>query len=146
MSYRQLVRPYVATGLQFFLPCAASALLGGLILTIVAVWSSNRVVAQWIQTSGSNYGSFDPYALAVVDRGTDYSSIPWDRHYELFIGRSGDVPGYGHRVAFSFHPGRDTTDEHIHRSAVVWTTDGVTFSEPSGDQVFIPKAAFIGGR
>lgn len=146
MSYHQLVRSHVAAALQFALPYAASALLGGLVLTMVAVWPSNRVVAQWTQTSGIHYASFDPYALAVVDRGTDYSSIPRARHHELFVGRNGEVPGYGHRVAFSFHPGRDAADEYIRRSAVGWTADGVTFTEPSGDQIFIPKAAFIGGR
>ena len=128
------------------MPCAISALIGGLVLTVAAVWPSSRVVAQWTQPSSVSYASFDPYCLSVIDRGTDYSRIPWGRTCEVFIGRGIDAPSYGFYASFSFHPSSDDLDTYIHRSTVTWAGDGVTFTEPFGDRLFIPTAAFTGGR
>ena len=131
---------------QLIFPCVISALIGGFIVTVSAFWSSSRVVAQWGQPSSVNYASFDPYFLSVVDVGTDYSTFPWGRNHEIFIGRGTSAPDYGHYVRFSFHRTSDDLDAYIRQSTVTWTSTGVTLTEASGDQIFVPKAAFVGGR
>jgi len=37
-------------------------------------------------------------------------------------------------------------DDHIRKSSVEWTEDGLTFKEITGHRLFIPKQMFIGGR
>jgi hypothetical protein len=65
----------------------------------------------------------------------------------IYFGRDSWVPAYGHYVEFSFHPGYDEDlDSHIKSSRVEWSETGVTFNEPSGHILFIPKQMFIGGR
>jgi hypothetical protein len=131
---------------QVVLACVVSALVGGLAWVVLLLWPSSRIVAQWTQPGSIHYGNYDPYALSVIDRGTDYSQLPWGRHHELFIGHGTDAPAYGHFVRFSFHPASGNLDAYIRQSTVDWTETGVTFTAPSGHRVFIPKAVVIGGR
>jgi hypothetical protein len=95
-----------------------------------------------------DYGGANPFSLSVIDRGANYFTFGWVRTHELFIGRGADAPSYGHYVRFTFHPGNGDNDinAYIRKSTVNWTSAGVTFTEPFGDQVFIPAAAFLGGR
>jgi hypothetical protein len=124
----------------------ASATLGGIVFIFFAFRSSNRVIAQWPQPSNIRFDGFDPYSLSVIEGSTDYFTLPWRPTHELFIGRGTAAPGYGHVARFSFHPTDDDVDAYIHRSTVRWTSAGVSLTEGSGNQLFIPKAAFTGGR
>ena len=107
---------------------------------------SNRVVHRWYQPSNVNYKSFDPYVLAVVEGARDWATLGWPRRYYIFVGRSNGVPGYGHYLDYTFHPGYENAEEHIRNSLVEWNKDGVTFIEATGHKLFIPKKMFIGGR
>ena len=109
---------------------------------------SNRVIAQWQQSGTINYQSFDPYFLSVVERDKDYSSFPFhvERNYFIYVGRGSGQPSYGHVIKFSFHPSDQSIEEHIKKSVVEWSKEGVTFKELSGHVLFIPKKMFIGGR
>lgn len=110
--------------------------------------TSNRVIAEWKQVASVQYKSADPYYLSVVEGNIDWSFfLPgWERHYFIFVGRESGRPGYGHYIEFSFDPGYEDLESHIKRSTVEWSEGGVTFNEPSGHVLFIPKQMFIGGR
>ncbi len=119
-----------------------------LVLNFALHRTSNRVIAEWKQVAPVQYKSGDPYYLSVVEGNIDWSFfLPgWERHYFIFVGRESGSPGYGHYVEFSFHPGYEDLESHIKRSTVEWSDGGVTFNEPSGHVLFIPKQMFIGGR
>jgi hypothetical protein len=123
----------------------ASALVLGFVLVFLMTRPSGRVIAKWNQPASLNYGSFDPYTLAVVEQGIDLYAIPWKRTHVLFVGH-GPGNSYGHRVRFSFVARSRDMEDHIKAATVEWTTNGVKFAVPSGHEVFIPKKAFIGGR
>jgi hypothetical protein len=40
----------------------------------------------------------------------------------------------------------DDLGPYAKRAVVTWSDAGVTFEEPSGHRLFIPKAAYAGGR
>ena len=109
---------------------------------------SNRIIGQWKQSELINYKSHDPYFLSVLERDVNWTSFPlnWERHYEIYVGRENGVPGYGHFIEFSFHPGYEDIESHVKKSTVEWTDDGAIFKEASGHTLFIPKDMFIGGR
>jgi hypothetical protein len=125
---------------------SATAACVGLGLTFYALAPSNRVIAQWKQPTTVNYNSFDPYSLSVIELHTNYFSLPWEHAHSVFIGRGNEAPGYGHSTDFTFHSAGERVDNYIRLSRVVWSNAGVTLTEPSGNQLFIPKSAFVGGR
>jgi hypothetical protein len=123
--------------------------IGPVVLTAVANWPSNRVVWQTCQPGDINYESFDPYCLSVIEGSLDWQSSLFSppRRYRLFVGRGTEAPGYGYEVEYSFPLApRDDPDGYIRESKVQWTKEGVTFEEPSGQRLFIPKRLFIAGR
>jgi hypothetical protein len=125
------------------------SLFFGLGINFILHRSTNRVIAEWKQTSSVNYKSYDPYYLSVVEGKVEWSFfLPgWERHYYLYVGRSSGEPDYGHFVEFSFHPsGVDDLETHVRKSNIEWSETGVTFKESSGHTLFIPKEMFIGGR
>jgi hypothetical protein len=123
-----------------------SAAFAGIVCTIFALRSSNQVVAQWTQPQSVRFDGYDPYCLSVVEKAIDYFTLPWTRTHEVFIGRGRAAPGYGHGVCFSFFPNDQDMNSFIRESTVEWTPAGVTLTQASGHHIFIPKAAFIGGR
>ena len=110
--------------------------------------TSNRVIAEWKQAASIQYQSAEPYYLSVVEGDVNWSFfLPgWERHYFIFVGRGSGRPGYGHYVEFSFHPEYEDLESHIKKSNVEWSEAGVTFKEPSGHVLFIPKQMYLGGR
>jgi len=124
------------------------SLLLALVFTHFLHRPSNKIIAQWKQSDLMNYKSFDPYFLTVLERDVNWTSFPlnWERHYEIYVGSDNGIPGYGHFIEFSFHPGYEGLDSHMKKSTVDWSDAGVTFKEASGHVLFIPKGMFIGGR
>ena len=124
------------------------SLLLALVFTHFLHRPSNKIIAQWKQSDLINYKSFDPYFLTVLERDVNWTSFPlnWERHYEIYVGSDNGIPGYGHFIEFSFHPGYEGLDSHMKKSTVDWSDAGVTFKEASGHVLFIPKGMFIGGR
>lgn len=106
----------------------------------------NRVIAEWKQPDTIKYDSRGPYYLRVKEGNVDWSFflLGWERHYEIFVGREGGV--YGHSIEFSFDPDYEDLESYLKRSNVEWSEAGVTFNEPSGHVLFIPKQMYIGGR
>jgi hypothetical protein len=124
------------------------SLLLALVFTHFLHRPSNKIIAQWKQSDLINYKSFDPYFLTVLERDVNWTSFPlnWERNYEIYVGSDNGIPGYGHFIEFSFHPGYEGLDSHMKKSTVDWSDAGVTFKEASGHVLFIPKGMFIGGR
>lgn len=58
----------------------------------------------------------------------------------VLVGRDPGL-GYGHPVTFEILGNRDPR-----LGAVDWRSDGVAFRFDSGHEIFLPAAAFIGGR
>ncbi|WP_040887551.1 hypothetical protein [Zavarzinella formosa] len=116
------------------------------VTTIVLNLKSNRVVRQWNQPAEISYKSFDPYSLSVIEGSVDWANLSFPRRHQLVIAVGPGHPTYGHMIDYSFNSGGDDIDEHIGRSRVEWSDDGVTFIEVTGHRLFVPKAMFIGGR
>lgn len=93
-----------------------------------------------------DYKSFGPYCLSVVEGRRLWTTFGWPREHYLFIGRGAEAPGYGQFVPFQFFPGGDDVGEHIARSTVEWTDNGVTFISASGHRLYVPREGFVGGR
>ena len=119
-----------------------------LVLNFALHRTTNRLIAEWQQSASVDYKSAGPYYLSVIEGNVDWSFfLPgWERHYVIYVGRESGDPGYGHFVEFSFHPGYEDLESYVKSSRVEWSNDGVTFNEPSGHVLFIPKRMFVGGR
>lgn len=116
---------------------------------MVYIQPTDRVIQTWKQPDDIKYDSFGPYYLSVVEEGMDISRFPFStkRRYYIYVGKDSGKPIYGHVIDYSFHP--DTSDiyniaQHIKKSDVVWSAEGVTFNEASGHKVFIPKSMLRG--
>lgn len=109
---------------------------------------SNLILAQWQQPSSIQYDAYDPYYFSIVEADFDWKYFPFNltRHHYIYVGREYGTPSYGHYLEFSFHPSLDSLKNHLKKSTVAWTADGVTFNEASGHRLFIPKPMFTGGR
>ncbi len=126
----------------------------GVIMTVCGILyitrPTDKVIQTWKQPDNIKYDSFSSYYLSVVEGGMDISRFPFtaQRKYYIYVGRDSGKPTYGHVIDYSFHP--DTSDiynvaEHIKKSSVFWSAEGVTFEEASGHTVFIPDS-MLGGR
>lgn len=126
----------------------AASVVMALIITYLLHRPSNKIMAQWQQPATIAYDSFDPYYFSIVERDIDWKYLPfsWQRHYDIYVGREQGVPGYGHFLEFSFHPGAIDLETHLKASQVEWRAEGVKFNEASGHQLLIPKRMFVGGR
>ena len=119
-----------------------------LVLNFALHRTTDRLIAEWKQVESVPYDSRGPYYLSVIEGNVDWSffQLGWERHYFIYVGRESGGPGYGHYVDFSFHPGYEDLESYLKKSRVEWSDAGVTFNEPSGHVLFIPKQMFIGGR
>lgn len=108
---------------------------------------SLRVVQTWKQPDDIRYDE-GVYYLSVVAGDLDWRGFPFhvSRRYFVYVGRESGKPTYGHMVDFSFHAGVYDVEEHIRRSSVEWSNEGVTLQTVSGHRLFIPARMFVGGR
>ena len=128
-----------------------SVLLVSAILTGAGLYaltrSSMRVVQTWKQAEDIHYDEAT-YYLSVVEGEPDWHGFPVHvgRHYFVYVGRESGTPTYGHMVDFSFYPLSGDLDEDIRQSGVEWSAEGVRLKTVSGDELFVPKEMFMGGR
>lgn len=136
----------------FMLGLALGALAGMAVMALGA-WAvtrpSLRVVQTWVQPADAPaYDAFGPYQLSVVEADLDWSGFPFrvERRHFIYVGLGLEATGYGHRLDYGFHPLGTSLARHVAQSQVTWTAQGVTFTEASGHQVFIPARLFVGPR
>jgi hypothetical protein len=131
-------------------PIGIGVLIGALVSVPTTMWlggASGRVLGRWEQPVDVSYGSFDPYALLLVEGARKWHVIGGDSHsYELRIVRRRDgADGYGHTVTVDRH-GERSPEDWARACEVTWLGEGVTFAQPTGHRSFIPRSAFTGGR
>lgn len=109
---------------------------------------SLKVLHTWTQPDSISYDSFDPYHFSVVEGDLEWRGFPFSvsRRHFIYVGIEAGRPTYGHMIDFSFHQETMPLEEHLDRSSVLWTEEGVTFYEASGHELFIPREMFVGGR
>lgn len=107
---------------------------------------SLREIAHFPSPDGS-------YHLLLVQSDRDWRGFPFTVgwRYFFYAGRESHHPTYGHRLDFELHPEMtgyfdDDLGPYARRAVVTWSDSGVTFEEPSGHRLFIPRAAYAGGR
>jgi hypothetical protein len=124
--------------------CVLAFLLGALFVaggTLLVVRPTYRVVAAWKENGGYKYNGCSSYTLTVLEGGLDISHVPYnvDRLYYICVSANEGKPVYGHLVNFSFYADDpNDVDAYIKKSSVVWSEDGVTFQDASGQKLFIP--------
>lgn len=127
-------------------------LLGLVAAGPLAVWlnmPTNRVLHRWDQPEGVKYGSFEPYSLYIAEGPKKWHILGWSkRRYEIRIVPTGADPNdHGHVFECDLQLyASPSVESHLEHCTVEWTADGVTFTQPTGHKLFIPKDAFIGGR
>lgn len=129
------------------LAVVSAILTSGLIYTLTR--QSLNVVQTWQQPADVQYDDASPhYYLSIVESDLDWRGFPLDvrRRYFIYVGRDAGRPTYGHIIDYSFHASGASLQNHIARSQVEWSSDGVTFREASGHVLFIPAEMFTGGR
>jgi hypothetical protein len=107
--------------------------------------SSDEVLARWKQPRSVDYGSFDPYTVFIVAVGKRRSFFLERATHEVRVMHGDDPNTYGHVVEISLDLGLYDAS-FVQRSKVSWTGAGVEIEVPTGHRLFLPKAAFIGGR
>jgi hypothetical protein len=103
---------------------------------------SSRVLGSWAGEGGG-------YHLTVLETDWDYRGFPFtfERNVEVYVGRDAGQPTYGHFVKYSFtRPFGETLDQHVRTCTVTWAGGGVTLAEPDGHRLYVPGAAYRGGR
>jgi len=127
------------------------AFLGALVITttgflFLLTRPSNLEIAHWPSPEGN-------YHLIVLKGDTDWGGFPiFTRpHYFFYAGRESHNPTYGHHLSYEFHPEmagyfENDLSIYLQKSTVTWSPEGLTFEEPSGHRLFIPKSAYEGGR
>lgn len=109
----------------------------GLLLFSV-VWEMlepTHVLEKSCQPKNINYESFDPYCIAILQKGDDYS---------IFVGRdSKDFPEYGHLIT---HPYNESYSLYGKDDTFDWSDQGITWTGNLGHTLFIPAELFTGGR
>ena len=127
-----------------------SAFLASLLTSLLFIWlqrPSLKIVKSWKQSELISYNSFDPYFFNVVTGNIDLGHLPFtvSRNYFIYVGKESNDVTYGHIKNYSFEY-NDDIEEYLSLCSVQWSQEGVTFKEPSGHTLFIPKESFIGGR
>lgn len=100
--------------------------------------SSRKVLYRSDQPKGIHYQSYDPYVLRILDGPAQWNSLGSPHSQIVSVTKEGDED-YGHFIEL------DITGGHTVRKTV-WSADGIEVEFESGHRLFIPKAAFIGGR
>lgn len=60
---------------------------------------------------------------------------------------NGNLSDYGHAINYPFEQfSKESTNEEIKKAQLQWAKDGLTYIHPTGHTMFIPEAAFVGGR
>ena len=123
-----------------------AAAIGILVVATILSWTRTTDVKAFSQPPGVVYSDDSPHTVVLQHvhapiaalRLSDDSTSGLD-HYEVYLGRD-PSGGYGHHVRL------DATDMDPTRLTVEWTTEGVSLNFESGHRVFVPAAAFVGGR
>jgi hypothetical protein len=107
---------------------------------------SLREIMHWPSPDGH-------YHLILLEGDTDWRGFPFftKPHYFFYAGRESHSPTYGHEQGYELHSDMAGYCEkdlsvYLHKSTVTWSAEGLSFEEPSGHRVFIPKTAYEGGR
>ena len=107
---------------------------------------ARREIAHYPSPDGS-------YHLLLMQGERDWRGFPFSIgwRYFFYAGHESHNPTYGHHLDFELHPAMagyfdDDLAAYARRAAVTWSDAGVSFDEPSGHRLFIPKAAYAGGR
>lgn len=125
------------------LAACACGLLGCTDTVERSAGSTRGAVAHWRQPPEVDYHSFDPYTLWVRPAREDSRGTAL---YEVRVLHGDDPDGYGHSMQFSVLASGSSEPPFIKNAQVRWSPEGVTLSLPSGHSLFIPRAAFVGGR
>lgn len=141
------MKSYLSWGFAGLVLVFVCSLLLTSVSLMMLVRPSHRVLATWPVPASANV-SYGGVYLSVVEAEIDWSHFPFtsSRNYYIYTGRDSGTPTYGHVVEFSFHEFPDSIENHVKKSTVTWTEEGVTFAPPSGHRLFIPKEMFLGGR
>lgn len=136
-----------------------SVMCMALVLIIVAqllgISLKNRVLYKNCAPQETNYQSFDPYCLYIIERRRLLDS----RVFLRVINQNQGPSGYGFEMNyFSDYFNDFVNGEELKRAKVIWEEDGISLSIPVSTYVkeapvflnqyrlFIPKESFIGGR
>lgn len=121
----------------FFVALIFGASLG-LSLIWTAIWCSRseRVV---FKTCNSDY------CVSVVEGAVERRLLSSQQLYELWLTRRNE-PDYGYTVRHSFGWNGFDHDATIRDSKVEWSNAGMTLTEPSGQQLFVPQKLYSRGR
>jgi hypothetical protein len=119
--------------------------LGGLYLL---TRPSMRVIQTWKQPDSIRYDDGATHYLSVVENDLDWHGFPVyvSRRYFVYVGQESGTPTHGHTIDFTFYPVDSDVESYIRQSSVSWMDEGVNFKTFSGDQLFVPKQMFMGGR
>jgi hypothetical protein len=107
-----------------------------------------RVLRTWASPPEIRYDDWGPRHLSVGEGGKDFDGFPLHvgRRYFIYVGMEAGTPTYGHRIDHSFTHSVEDLEPYLERAKTTWSEEGVTFVEPSGHTLFIPKEWFLGGR
>ncbi|HET7540674.1 MAG TPA: hypothetical protein VFK05_12405 [Polyangiaceae bacterium] len=93
------------------------------------------------------------YHLLLLQGERDWRGFPFavGWRYFFYAGQESHAPSYGHHLDFELHPAMagyydNDLAPYVRRAVVTWSDAGVWFEEASGHRLFIPKAAYEGGR
>ena len=121
-----------------------------LLTSLLFVWlqkPSLKVVKSWKQAETVNYNSFDPYFINIVEDNIYLGNLPFKapQNYFIYVGTGSEEVTYGHIKRYSFEYNQNIS-RYLDECRVHWTMEGVTFKEPGGHTLFIPRDSFTDGR
>jgi hypothetical protein len=119
-----------------------AALIFGASLVLSLIWTallcsrSERVV---FKTCNSEF------CISIVEGEVERRLLSSQQLYELWLTRSNE-PDYGYSVRHSFAWNGFDHDATIRDSKVEWSNTGMTLTEASGQQLFVPRRLYERGR
>ena len=136
---------------KIFWTCFAGVFVTALLSIIFFIEISRpslHILKSWEQPPSVRYNSFDPYYLHIVEDTLDFGHVPYSvkRRYFIYVGKEAKNLTHGHVKDYSFDPEIEGMEKFLNRSNVSWDENGVTFTEPDGHRLFIPKDSFLGAR
>lgn len=129
---RMFRRPAVLAGLL-------ALLLLDTCITLVASDSPGRLLARFPQPARLDYHSFGPYEVQLFAGPLRWRILGWHRGLLLHICRQG-APEQGHDVLL------DILGAGAEDLSLDWRPEGIAVRLGTGHRVWIPRAAFVGGR